>query len=229
MPTKSYLLYLKEQWLQFQIKTLAQKSTMPFQDYRKFIDLGDQSTQEDRAKMDEFYLHNMTLRHLNVWDPNAELGDLQLMALASWMNHEELRAAEMKRILAKEKNEPLFIRVEQSNPMALINTHNRIANDPQLAPRYLVAQEQAISHFEDMFRLLGEDSIHDCLRRWNTLPHNFKIKEYHSPQRLREVLNRTAMYKKSMQRLKVNWIGLKLSRTLLLVILEGRKEEEEKR
>ena len=113
--------------------------------------------------------------------------------------------------------------------MALISTHNLIANDPRLAPRYLAAQEQAISHFEDMFRLLGDDSICACLRRWNTLPHNLKIREYHSPQRLREALNRTPMYKKSMQRLKVNWIGLKLSPPLLLGMLEGRKEEEEKR
>ena len=37
------------------------------------------------------------------------------------------------------------------------------------------------------------------------------------------------MYKQLMQRLKVNWIGLKLSPPLLLGMLEGRKEEEEKR
>ena len=37
------------------------------------------------------------------------------------------------------------------------------------------------------------------------------------------------MYKKSMQRLKINWIGLKLSPPLLLRMLEGREEEEEKR
>jgi len=34
IPTKSYVLYLKEQWLQFQIKTLTQRGTIPFQDYR---------------------------------------------------------------------------------------------------------------------------------------------------------------------------------------------------
>lgn len=80
-----------------------------------------------------------------------------------------------------------------------------------------------------MFRLLGDDSIHAWLRRWNTLPYNLKIREYHSPQRLREAHNRTPMYNKYMQRLKVNWIGLKLSPPLLLGMLEGRKEEEEKR
>jgi len=55
------------------------------------------------------------------------------------------------------------------------------------------------------------------------------IKEYHYPQRLREALNRTPIYKKSMQKLKGSWIGLKLSPPLLLGMLEGRKEEEEKR
>ncbi len=130
MQAKSHALYLREQWLQFQIKTLAQRGTMPFQDCRQFIDLCDQSALEDRAKMVEFYLHNIALTDMNVWDPNTELGDLQLMALASSMNHEKSRAAEMKRILARDKNEPLFIRTEQSIPMALINTHNLIANDP---------------------------------------------------------------------------------------------------
>jgi len=179
--------------------------------------------------MAEFYLHNMALTDMSVWNPNAKLGDLQLMALASWMNHEESRATEMKRILVREHNEHLFIKAEQSNPNALINTHNLISNDPHLAPRYLVAQEQAILHFEDIFKLLGDDSIYAYFRRWNTLPHRLKIREYHSPQRWGEALNMTLMYKQSMQRLNVNWIGIKLSPPLPIGILEGRKEEEEKR
>ncbi len=58
-----------------------------------------------------------------------------------------------------------MIRVEQSNPMAIINTHNLIANDPQLSPRYLATQEKAITHFEDMFKLLGDDNMQDFQRR----------------------------------------------------------------
>ena len=64
---------------------------MPFQDYKKFIELCDQSILEDKAKIYEFYLHSLALTDLNVWDPNPKLGDLQLMALASWMSHEEAR------------------------------------------------------------------------------------------------------------------------------------------
>jgi len=97
--------------------------------------------------MAKFYFHNKALTDKNVWDPNVELGDLQLVAFSSWMNHEESRVVEMKRILAREKNEPLLIKVEQSNPIALIKNHNLIANDPQLTPRYIAAQKQAISHF----------------------------------------------------------------------------------
>jgi len=43
----------------------------------------------------------------------------------------------MKILLIKEKNEPLMIRAKPSDPMALINTHNLLANDPQIAPKYL--------------------------------------------------------------------------------------------
>ena len=103
---------------------------MHFQDYRQFIDLYDHNTLEDRDKISEFYLHNMALKDMNVWDPNAKLGDWQLMDLASWMNHEEARAVEMKRILEREQTNPLMIRAKQSNPMAVISTHNLIANDP---------------------------------------------------------------------------------------------------
>lgn len=73
---KSYGLYLKDQWLQFQIKTLAQRGTIPFQDYRQFMDLCDHSSIEDNVNLVKFYLHNMALTYINLWDPNARLGGL---------------------------------------------------------------------------------------------------------------------------------------------------------
>lgn len=111
---------------------------------------------KDRKKISELYLHNLALTYLKLWDLNPKLGDLQLMALASWMNHEEARATKMKRVLAKEEEKPLMIRAEQSNPMVVINTHNLIANDSNIAPRYLVVEEHEITHFEDMLRFLGD-------------------------------------------------------------------------
>ena len=123
----------------------------------------------------------------------------------------------------------MMIRAEPSDHMALIITHNLLANDPQISPKYLANQEQAIAHFEDMLRLLGDDCVHAFMRRWSTLPHGLQIREYHSPMRLKEALRRVPLYKCSMQRLKVNWIGLKLSPPLILGMLEGRKKEEERR
>lgn len=42
-------------------------------------------------------------------------------------------------------------------------------------------------------------------------------------------MERTPMYRRIMQRLKINWIGLKLSPPLLLGLQEGREEEEERK
>jgi len=78
-----------------------------------------------------------------------------------------------------------------------------------------------------MERLFGDNCLHACTRRWNTLSHNLKIREYHSPTRMREAMRRVSLYKQSMQNLKANWIGLKFSPPPLLGLLEGVKEEEE--
>lgn len=61
------------------------------------------------------------------------------------------------------------------------------------------------------------------------MPHSLKIKEYHSPIRMREALARVPLYKYLMQNLQANWIGLKFSSPLLLGLLEGVKKEEEGR
>ena len=64
----------------------------------------------------------------------------------------------MKEVLGREEEEPHFIREEQSNPMVVINTHKLIANNPKPASRYLAIQEQAVTHFKDMLRLVGDES-----------------------------------------------------------------------
>lgn len=125
-------------------------------------------------------------------------------------------------MIIREQNEPLMIRDEPSDPMALISTHQFLANNHQIAPRYISDQAQSIAHFEDMERLLGDDCVHACMRRWNTLPHILRIREYHSPMRMKETLRRVPMYKQSMQSLQVSW-----NPPLLLGMLEGRKEEDE--
>lgn len=90
-PSYSYAIYLKEQWLLFQIKKLASHGSLPFQNYRQFIDLCNQEIMVNKEKMAEFYMHNLVLTYLNIWDPNPRMGDMKLMALASWMFNEETK------------------------------------------------------------------------------------------------------------------------------------------
>jgi len=65
------------------------------------MDLCDHSLAEDKAKLAEFYLHNMALINMSLWDPNPVLGDLQLMAMTSWMSHEEKKPAKIQKIMEK--------------------------------------------------------------------------------------------------------------------------------
>jgi len=129
--------------------------------------------------------------------------------------------------MEKELNEPLMVRAELVDPLALIYAHQHLVANPQVVPDCVDKQAHAIGHFKEMERLFGDDCIHACMRMWNTFPHSLQIKEYHSPNRMRDAMRRVPLYKHSMQSLKANWICLKFSRTLLLRLLEGVKEEEE--
>lgn len=81
------------------------------------------------------------------------------MALASWLVHEEATVEEVKKVIAKEASEPLYIIVELKTPKAIIRNHSLIFENPKLSPRYLEKQERAISHFEDIFRILGTEIL----------------------------------------------------------------------
>jgi len=184
------------------------------------MNLCDHSLAEDKAKLTEFYLQNMALTDMNLWDPNVALGDLHLMAMASWMNHEEKRAMKIQKIMAKKLSEPLIIRAKPVEPLALIYAHRHLATIPQVLPDYIDKQAHAIAHFEDMERLFGDDSLHACMTRWNTFPHSLRIREHHSQNRMREAMRRVPLYKQSMQNFKANWIGLKFNPPLLIGLLE---------
>ena len=78
----------------------------------------------------EFYLHNLVLPNETLWDPNTVLGDMQLMAFSSWLNHEDKRAAEVKEVMNRELHEPLLIRAEPRDPTTLILAHQHLSTNP---------------------------------------------------------------------------------------------------
>ena len=185
-----------------------------------------QYSSEDKAKLSEFYLHNLALPNETSWYPNMVVGDMQLMAFTSWLNHEEKRATEVRDVMNRELHEPLLIRSEPGDPTALISTHQHLATNSQALLEYMDRQAQAIAHFEDLERLLGDNCVHACTRQWNTLSHSLKIREYHTPTQMREALVWVPLYKKSIQNLQASWIGLKLSPPLLLGLMEGSTEKD---
>lgn len=121
------------------------------------MNLCDHSSAEDKVKLLEFYLHNMALTNMNLWDPNVVLGDLLLMAMTSWMSHEEKRVEKIRKMMEKELNEPMMVKAELVDHIALIYSHQHLAANPQVVPDYVDKQDQTIAHFEDIERLFGDD------------------------------------------------------------------------
>lgn len=70
-------------------KNISQYESLPFQDYMQSIDIFNQTSLEYREKLVEFCMHNFTLIDMNLWGPNSRLGDMKLITLASWLNHEK--------------------------------------------------------------------------------------------------------------------------------------------
>lgn len=55
-----------------------------------------------------------------------------------------------------------------------------------------------------MLRVIGDERQQAYQMRWNTLPYNLNIREYHSPNKMSNELEMTPMYKQAMKSLKVN-------------------------
>ena len=109
---------------------MAQRGITPFQNYDQFAALCGSISLEDRAKLSDFYLHNFALPNMNAWDRNIVIGDVQIMAMASWMSHEEKRAVDVRNIIGRELSEALMIREEPDDPSAVISTNQHLANNP---------------------------------------------------------------------------------------------------
>ena len=86
--------------------------------------------------MAEFYMHNFVLTNLEIWDPNPTMGDMQLMALASWMVNEDFRANEIWKAMGRRNREPLYIRPKLFSPRGVILNHREIERDPALVESY---------------------------------------------------------------------------------------------
>ena len=67
---------------------------------------------------------------MTLWDPNVTLGDVQLMPMAFWLNHEEKRTVEIWDIMNRELSEPLMIRAEPNDTSTLIYAHQHLADNP---------------------------------------------------------------------------------------------------
>ena len=73
--------------------------------------------------MENFYVHSLVLTNLDTWDLNSTMGDMQLMALVSWMMNEDTREKEIWRVMRRRNREPLHIKPKLFIPRGVILNH----------------------------------------------------------------------------------------------------------
>ena len=105
--------------------------------------------------------------------------------------------------MRRENREPLHIRAELFIRRGVINKHLNIEKDHALAEKYLHTQAQAMAHFDDVSRLLGDECIMATQRRWNKLSHSLRNMEYNTPEILKGALERAPLYERDMQAKKI--------------------------
>ena len=111
------------------------------------------------------------------------MGDMHLMALVSVIMNEDTRAKEIWRVMRRVTREPLHIRPKIFSPRGVILNRRDIERDPALVESYLQTQIDVICHFDDVYRKIQDGWIMASQRIWNNLPHSFKNREYHNPER----------------------------------------------
>ena len=82
-------------------------------------------------------MHNLVLTNLDIWDPNPTMGDMQLMALVSWMVNEDNRSKEIWKVMGRRNREPLHIKPELFSTREVILNRQEIERDPTLVESYL--------------------------------------------------------------------------------------------
>jgi hypothetical protein len=69
----------------------------------------------------------MVLPHPYKWNPNPYVGDVQIMSLAYWLRHKEMREVELKKYKEDEFQIPLWIRFEATRPREVIASHRSLS------------------------------------------------------------------------------------------------------
>ena len=96
------------------------------------------------------------------------------------MVNEEARAQEVRRVMRRENREPIHIREKTFSCRGTIKNHLKIEKDDALVENYLNTQVQAMAHFDDASRFLGDECIMASQRRRNSLPHYLINMEYYT-------------------------------------------------
>ena len=86
----------------------------------QFLEACVNSSEEGQNIMCEIYQHEFLLSYDINWDPNPFMGDIQLMAFTSFLNHQIQWGNALSHIQYEESRDNLWVRGEPFSPLRIV-------------------------------------------------------------------------------------------------------------
>ena len=114
-PSPLYAMFLKEQFLSFQMTCIVQNKTLTLDDPQDFFYAFHNSLAIVKKFLCELFLYNLVEPDCRDWNPLLYVGDIQLQALMSWIQNEISREHQAQQYIEMEYEIPLFLRPKAKN------------------------------------------------------------------------------------------------------------------
>ena len=164
----------------------------------------------------ELYVHNLAVPDNTTWDSLMYVGDVQFRAVMSWVQNEISQEAQAGPYRNKEIDEPLYLQPEIQDTCQAYFDQISITNNAKCASKITQIHEQEFVEWECHYSRLIPEAIGTCTQKWNSLPFDLKVRQFHSPQNLELVAHRMTRYITLGRSQKNKWIPLRFQPPILL-------------
>lgn len=112
-----------------------------------------------------------------------------------------------------------YVRLELAMLEEVIKSHETLVDDIEMIPLLEEKQREEVAHLEEKIKYGREMVLVANKSGWSIMSMRIQNMEPHSPQDLQTILFKEGIYKDTIRRLMLKWIGLKFNPPLLLYFL----------
>ena len=152
-PPRVYSIFLKEQFLLFQLMMTIRDIDCEFKNAQDFYNVYQTLPSWQKNFLCEIYLHNFIIPHETKWNPFLYIGDVHLKALMSQIHNEKNYDRQLNAYRDLEKYKPLPLQVESHKPDDLLQDYFRLTYGkpkPKIREKVFVKREKVYRYYQTL-------------------------------------------------------------------------------